>query len=141
MTAPQESRRHTVLRWLLTLLMVNAGIQHFTAPAPFIAIVPAWLPNAPLLVDISGVAEILLGVLLIIPRTSRLAGWGLIALFIAVFPANIYLYQHPEIMPDVSPTAHFIRLPIQAVLILWAWWYTRAEKSRAASSSSGPAAS
>jgi uncharacterized membrane protein len=122
-----------ILRYVFGAAMIWIGITHFTNEGMFMKIMPDYIPQSlhrPAVL-ISGVAEILLGVLLIIPRTSRLAGWGLIALFIAVFPANIYLYQHPEIMPNVSPTAHLIRLPIQALLILWAWWYTRADKPRA----------
>jgi uncharacterized membrane protein len=128
-----------VLRYLFGAAMIWIGIMHFANEAMFMKIMPDYIPfslHRPAVL-ISGVAEILLGVLLIVPRTSRLAGWGLIALFIAVFPANIFLYQHPQIMPDVSPTAHLIRLPIQAVLIAWAWWYTRADKPRAAVGESG----
>ncbi len=130
-----------VLRYLFGAAMIWIGIQHFANEAMFMKIMPDYIPfslHRPAVL-ISGVAEILLGVLLIVPRTSRLAGWGLIALFIAVFPANIFLYQHPQIMPDVSPTAHLIRLPIQAVLIAWAWWYTRADTPRVASGESGGA--
>ncbi len=116
-----------ILRTIFGAAMVAIGVTHFTDEGMFLKIMPDYIPQAlhrPAVL-VSGAAEILLGVLLILPWTSRLAGWGLIALFVAVFPANIYLYQHPEIMPDVSPTAHLIRLPIQAVLIAWAYWYTR----------------
>ena len=76
---------------------------------------------------LSGVFEILLGIFLVIPRFTRFAAWGIIALLIAVFPANIYLASHPELMPDVSPTFHLLRLPFQAIFIAWAWWFTRRE--------------
>ncbi|MEX2111650.1 MAG: MauE/DoxX family redox-associated membrane protein [Pirellulales bacterium] len=121
-----------ILRYVFGAAMVAIGVTHFTDEGMFLKIMPDYIPlslHRPA-VMVSGAAEILLGVLLILPWTSRLAGWGLIALFVAVFPANIYLYQHPEIMPDVSPTAHLIRLPIQAVLIAWAYWYTRPDKPR-----------
>jgi uncharacterized membrane protein len=76
-------------------------------------------------VQLSGVAEIVLGVLLLVPRTSRLAAWGLIVLLLAVFPANVYAYQHSrEIFPALDPAIHFWRLPLQGLLIAWAWWYT-----------------
>ena len=69
--------------------------------------------------------EVLLGVLLVIPRTTRPAAWGLIALLIAVFPANIYAYQHQEIFPDVSPSCcNWPVCPSRPLFILWAWWYT-----------------
>ena len=64
---------------------------------------PPYLPYHRPLVLLSGVFEVALGVLLLVPRFSRLAAWGLIALLIAVFPANIYLYQHQEICPSSPP--------------------------------------
>ncbi|HEX4946002.1 MAG TPA: hypothetical protein VFZ34_05040, partial [Blastocatellia bacterium] len=56
---------------------------------------------------------------------TRIAAWGLIALLIAVFPANIYLAMNPQIMPDVNPVVHLMRLPFQLVFLAWAWWFTR----------------
>jgi uncharacterized membrane protein len=64
----------------------------------------------------------------VIPKYTRLAAWGLIVLLIAIFPANIYLAMNTQIMPNVSPTAHLIRLPIQLVFIAWTWWFTRTER-------------
>jgi uncharacterized membrane protein len=61
----------------------------------------------------------------LVPKTSRFAAWGLIALLIAVFPANIYDYQNRESFPQLPPLAHLLRLPMQGVLILWAYVYTR----------------
>ncbi len=87
-------------------------------------IMPPYLPWHRPLVFVSGVAEIGLGALLLVPKFSAIAALGLIALLIAIFPANIYLYQHQEILP-ASPTLHLLRLPLQGVLILWAWAYTR----------------
>jgi uncharacterized membrane protein len=87
-------------------------------------IMPPYLAWHRPLVFVSGVAEIGLGALLLVPKFSAIAAWGLIALLIAIFPANIYLYQHQEILP-ASPTLHLLRLPLQGVLILWAWAYTR----------------
>ena len=80
-------------------------------------------------VAISGVAEILLGALLIFPRTKTIAAWGLIALLVAVFPANLNMAMHPEQFPDVPYWSLVARLPIQALLILWAFWYTRTDKA------------
>ena len=117
-----------IFRLMLAALMVGAGVMHFLNPGFFLKIVPPYLPFHKELVEVSGAIEILLGVLLIIPNWSRLAAWGVIALLIAVFPANIYVFQHQEIVP-ASPQAHLIRLLLQAVLILWAYWHTRpAEK-------------
>ena len=113
----------TISQWLLSLLMVFAGVMHFVNPAFFLKIMPPCLPFHWELVHVSGVCEVVLGILLLIPRFSRFAAWGIIALLIAVFPANIYLYQHQEIVP-ASPTVHFLRLLLQGVLIGMAYWHT-----------------
>lgn len=117
------------LKYLMALFYIGSGVNHFLNPDFYMKIMPPYLPWHLELVYLSGVIEIALGILLLIPRYTRLAAWGIILLLIAVFPANIYLAQNPEIMPDVSPTAHLIRLPIQGVFILWAWWYTRPDSS------------
>jgi len=114
-----------VLLVLFGAFFIVAGITHFTNQAFFTAIVPPYLPWPVALVVISGIAEIGLGVLLLIRRTSRLAAWGLIALLIAVFPANVHMAMNPQLYPDTSPTALLIRLPLQGVLIAVAYWFTR----------------
>jgi len=111
-----------VLRVLFAAFFIVAGISHFTNRAFFIAIVPPYLPWPAALVYISGVAEILLGALLMVPRTSRLAGWGLIALLVAVFPANVHMAMNPHLYPTISPTVLWIRLPLQGVLIALAYY-------------------
>jgi uncharacterized membrane protein len=65
--------------------------------------------------------------MLMFSDVQRLAGWGLISLLIAVFPANIYAYQHQELLP-AAPLLHLLRLPLQGLLILWAYWYTRPDR-------------
>ena len=111
-------------KWTFGVLFVAAGIGHFVAPDVYVRIMPPYLPFHRPLVLLSGAIEIILGVLLLIPWCPRLAAWGLIALLIAIFPANIYLYQHQEIL-RASPIVHLLRLPMQGVLILWAYAYTR----------------
>jgi uncharacterized membrane protein len=64
-----------------------------------------------------------------------LAGWGIIALLIAVFPANVYMYQHPELFPAMKPEALLVRLPLQGVMIAWAWWATSRDSYGATESS------
>ena len=107
--------------------MIAAGIMHFVNTEFYLKIMPPYLPLRKELVFLSGAFEVLLGVLLLLPRSSRLAAWGIIALLIAVFPANVYLYQHQEILP-ASPIIHFLRLPLQGLFILWAYWHTRPAK-------------
>ncbi len=116
-----------ILRWLLAVLMVMVGVLHFTQTAMFVRVVPAYLPFPEALVLISGFFEILGGVGLVIPRLSRAAGWGLIALYIAVFPANVHMAIHQIPLGDMqpSPTALWLRLPVQLVLIAWAYWYAK----------------
>ncbi len=118
--------------YLMGLFYLVAGLTHFTTPDFFLQIVPPFLPAPAALVVISGVAEIVLGILVMIPATRRAAAWGIIALLIAVYPANIYqalynptLVNPPAWMGQPSQTGLWIRLPLQLVLIYWAWRYTR----------------
>jgi len=116
-----------VLRWVLALLMIGGGINHFLAPAPYVAMMPEALPWHLELVYVSGVFEILGGLGLLIPATRRLAAWGLIALLLAILPANLNMaINHlPLAGKHVPQWALWARLPLQAVLIAWAWWFTR----------------
>ncbi len=120
------------LRNLLAIFMIVAGILHFATPVPFIKIVPGFLPFPAALVYISGVFEILLGAGLFFPATRRLSGWGLVALFIAVYPANLNMaFNHIKLagIPD-SWWLHGIRLPFQFVLIAWAAWIARSPQDK-----------
>ena len=121
------SRIKTISKYMLAIFMIGAGTMHFVDPAFFLKIVPPYLPLHKELVLVSGVCEILLGILLLVPQTSRKAAWGIVALLIAVFPANLYLFQHQDILP-ASPIIHLLRLPLQGVFILWAYWHTRPAK-------------
>jgi uncharacterized membrane protein len=125
MTSGWQTTATLIGKWIFGILFVAAGIGHFVAPAFYMKIMPPYLPLHRELVLISGVAEVGLGLLLLVPKTSRFAAWGLIALLIAVFPANIYVYQNRESFPQLPPLAHLLRLPMQGVLILWAYVYTR----------------
>jgi uncharacterized membrane protein len=111
---------------------VFAGVSHFTQAGFFRQIVPPFLPNPALVVVVSGIAEIVLGALVMVPATRRMAAWGIIALLIAVWPANFYqaLYNPTLVDPPAwighpTQTALLIRLPLQLVLMYWAWRYTR----------------
>ncbi|NJL86594.1 MAG: DoxX family membrane protein [Leptolyngbyaceae cyanobacterium SM1_1_3] len=120
-------RNREISRVVLAVCMIVAGALHFLASEPFVKIVPDILPYPLALVYISGVIEIGLAIALLIPMLSQLAAWGLIALFIAVYPANINMalnHIHLDGVPDGN-WFHAIRLPFQFVLIAWAYWYTR----------------
>ena len=117
----------TLLRLLLSAFVTAAGVAHWVTPTPFVQMMPNYLPYHLALVQISGVFEILGGVGLLIPFVSRYAAWGLILLFIAVFPANVNMAVN-DLVIDGMPhnlVAYWLRLPCQAVLIAWAWWFTR----------------
>ena len=115
----------TILKYLLCVFFVAAGLTHFINPAFYLKIMPPYLPWHLFLVYLSGFFEVTLGVLLLAPMFTRLAAWGLIALLIAVFPANIQMAINPQLYPDISPAALWLRLPLQAVFIAWSFWYTR----------------
>lgn len=114
-----------ILRWIFGILMTLAGILHFLIPHFYLKIMPPYLPWHLTLVYVSGVFEVLLGLLLLIPRYSTWAAWGLIALLVAVFPANLHMALHPDIYPDIQPLLLYLRLPLQGVLIAWAYWFTK----------------
>ena len=112
----------------MSLFYVAAGINHFLNTGPYLAIMPPYLPWHPELVHISGVAEIVLGILLVPASTRHLAAWGIIILLVMVFPANVqmminYLQEHND-----KTWLTMARLPLQLLLILWAYFYTRKDQ-------------
>jgi uncharacterized membrane protein len=114
-------------RAVMGAVYVVAGVGHFVATRMYMGIMPDYLPAHRELVLLSGVAEIAGGVGVLVPRTQRAVAWGLVALLIAVMPANVWMVQHPERYPGVPVWAMWVRLPLQGVLIWWAWRYTRAD--------------
>lgn len=113
------------LKWLYGVLFALAGANHFFSTQFYVGIMPPYLPWHVELVYISGVCEIALGLALLVRRYERLAAWGMIALIIAVTPANLHMALHPELFPQFSVTGLWIRMALQLVLIAWAYWYTR----------------
>ena len=91
----------------------------------YVRIMPPYLPAPLTLVYLSGLAEIALGAGLLIPRIQRQAAWGLVALLIAVFPANVHMAVHSELFPEFNSTLLWWRLPVQGLLLMWAYRYTR----------------
>jgi uncharacterized membrane protein len=98
-----------------------AGLMHFLKPRPYIAIVPDALPRKREIVFASGVAEMAGGAAVLVPATRRLAGWWLIATLLAIFPANVEMAVHAERFERFPPAALWARLPLQGLLIAWAW--------------------
>lgn len=109
--------------WIMATLYIIAGINHFIMPGFYIKIIPPFLPKPKLINWISGLAEIFLGVLLFIPIYSSFAAWGIVALLIAVYPANIYHFQKGWRKKRMVWVLAF-RLPLQFVLIWWAYSFT-----------------
>jgi uncharacterized membrane protein len=127
---PRMSRRKRVLLWAMAVFYAAAGFNHLMNPDFYLAIMPPGLPDPERLNVIAGLAEIVLGVFVLEPRVRALAAWGIVALLIAVFPANVYVAAQNIGIPGGEPgTGHallnWVRLPLQGVLVLWAWWYTR----------------
>ena len=104
-------------------------ISHFTSPDFFVNIVPPWWPWPLAAVYVSGVFEVGLALLILHPVTRSIAGWGLVALTIAVTPANIHMWLNPEQFPEVEPLFLSIRLVVQVLLLALIWWSTRPPKS------------
>jgi uncharacterized membrane protein len=121
---PGAGRRAS--RGLLAAFFVASGVNHFASPRFYRAIVPPPLrDDAKLVVDVSGVAEVLGGLGVLLPRTRRAAGAGLVALLVAVFPANLYMAREPDRFHRFPRWALFARLPLQPLMIWWAWRATR----------------
>ena len=122
------SRTKQILMWVMAAFYIFGGYNHLMNPEFYLAIMPPNLPNPEWLNVLSGLAEIVLGVYLLEPRTRVYAAWGIIALLVAVFPAN--MYAAVENVGAEGPgsgrgTLAYVRLPFQALFVVWAWWYTR----------------
>lgn len=113
------------LRVVTAMLFVAVGVVHFTHPWVFEAIVPPLLPAPHALVLVSGAAEVAGGVGLLIPQTRRAAGWGLLALLVAVYPANVYTLVHNVYLPvewlPQDRLSLWLRMPMQFVMAWFVW--------------------
>lgn len=114
-----------IFKWIFGSAFVLAGINHFLNADFYLKMMPPVLPQHLFLIYLSGIFEIALGVLLLIPKFTKLAAWSLIALLLAVFPANIYMAMHTELFPEFNPALVYLRLPLQFALIALAYWFTR----------------
>ena len=126
-------------RTVMGALYVVAGSLHFAATTTYMRIMPSYLPAHRELVLLSGAAEIAGGLGLLVPQTragqpGRAAAWGLVALLVAVFPANLTFITDPSRFPQVPLWAAWLRLPLQLPLIYWAWRYTRPDPAARRSS-------
>jgi uncharacterized membrane protein len=110
----------SVFRWIMAVFFVVAGANHFISPSFYLGLMPPYLPRHLELIYVSGIAEMVLGVAVVLPRMRRIAGWSLIALLIAVFPANIHAALHG--FQSVPGWILWARLPLQLVLIALVYW-------------------
>ena len=109
----------------LAAFFINAGVNHFINPDFYLSIMPPAFPLHPAAVYLSGFFEVLGGVCVLIPRLRKIAGWGLVALLVAVYPANIYMAITPEAFPDIPIAALYVRLAFQFLFFYWAFSVTR----------------
>jgi uncharacterized membrane protein len=109
----------------LSAFFVLGGANHFLNPDFYVAMMPPYLPAHPALVSVSGVFEMLGGIGVLVPTVRARAGWGLVLLLVAVFPANLHMALNPELFPGLSGFALYARLPFQALFVAWAYWATR----------------
>ena len=120
-----------LIRFILGLFFVLAGLNHFRVPSAYAAMMPAWVPWPAGVSAIAAIGEILGGIGVMLPEYRRAAGWCLVALLIAVFPANLHaaLMGHVEGF-SYSPGMLWVRLPLQAVLVAWVAWVSLAKEPR-----------
>ena len=109
----------------LSFFFIYFGVDHFINPDFYLSIMPPSFPMHLEAVYISGLFEILGGIGVLLSKTRKLAGWGLFALLIAVYPANIYMALTPEAFPDIPLSALYFRLVLQFLFFYWAYSVTR----------------
>ncbi|OCX52941.1 DoxX family protein [Mucilaginibacter sp. PPCGB 2223] len=112
---------------ILIVFYILAGLNHFRSANSYIHIIPTYLPAPGLLNALAGFFEIAFGVMLVFPATQCFAAWGIIAMLIAFLPVHIdMMMRAPVMLGDikVTPLIAWLRMPLQGLLIWWAWWYT-----------------
>ena len=110
--------------YLFAALFIVAGLNHFRNPKLYLKIMPPSIPYPKIINYLVGFLEIILGLFLIFSEYTKIAAWGIILLLIAVFPANLYMYQSEKAALGLPKWIRLIRLPLQLVLIAWAFQYT-----------------
>jgi len=123
------SRIKTFFLILLSVFFTYAGIDHLISPDFYVSIMPPWIPAHLELVYLSGVFEVMGGVGVLIPRFRAFAGAGLVALLIAVYPANLHMAFNPHLFPDIPVVALYIRLALQFLAFYWAYTVTRPDST------------
>ena len=114
-----------ISKYILAVLLVIAGILHFIKPKFYLKIMPNYLPGHYILVILSGIAEIICGILLLFPSTQTIASYLTIALLIAVFPANIEMSRKYYLKKKKGFWFTLLRLPLQFLMIWWAFQFVK----------------
>ncbi|RYD20735.1 MAG: DoxX family membrane protein [Verrucomicrobiaceae bacterium] len=122
-----------ISRIILAVFFIAAGVNHFISPGIYLPMMPDYLPWHLGLIYVSGVAEVAGGIGICIPKWRRAAGWGLIALLIAIFPANLHMALNdiPLNGKHLLPWVLWFRLPFQLVMIAWVYWSVLLKKPEA----------
>jgi uncharacterized membrane protein len=130
--SPRPRRRlvKTVLRYVMAAFYVFGGVNHFVRPDFYLSLMPPYLPLHAEMVALTGVIEIVLGVMVAIPRTASLAAWGIILMLIAFLPVHVHMLVNNHLYPEAPTSVLWLRFPIQALFILWAYWYTEPRRPR-----------
>ena len=110
--------------YFMAVIYMLAGLNHFRVPWLYKKMIPPALPSPKVLNILSGLAEFISGFALCIPTLSPYAAWGIVALLIALFPANVYMYTNDKAALGLPKWIRLLRLPLQLALIYWAWLYT-----------------
>ncbi len=123
-----------IARWLLALLFIVAGLNHFRDPAVYLTMMPPWVPWPEILHKVAGAAEVAGGIGVLVPHVRQVAAWGLLGLLLAVFPANLHLawYGWPEAPVAMARWVLWLRLPLQLGFAGWVWWTCLSPRSNMA---------
>ncbi len=113
-----------IFLYVMGVTYILAGLNHFKNPKIYHSIMPPFIPAPGFMIFMSGVIEVLLGMAVMWPPTTSLAAWGIIALLVAILPPHIYMIQQKEQWPKIPSWLLWLRLPLQGLLIFWAYLYT-----------------
>lgn len=131
---PRRQPVKSVLRYAMAAFYVVAGVNHFRDPDFYASLMPPYVPFHTELVALTGALEIVLGVLVALPRTAPIAAWGIIVMLLAFLPAHVHMLVNNHLYPQAPTSMLWLRFPIQALLILWAFWYTAPRRAAVATS-------
>lgn len=113
------------LLYVMSAFYILAGLNHFRNPGFYLPMMPPWIPGHKRMIFLSGLAEVILGGLLLWPPAREFAAWGIVIMLILFFSVHVYMYQERNTVFRKIPNFIIIaRLPLQFVLIYWAYLYT-----------------